>query len=177
MELKLHKFGAIGLKKLSLADTGLSDKSNQTHIGLFESTMISIDDLHLVDYCTLVYNDSTKRVLCLLDYIENTDGSFRSPKIRKGIEKELTVDGTKVNSVVRELRNIIHVTDTKKDWYLLWFATEEEHLVFILFEFRSKLFDLLSSKLEGIGVRNQFKPNTIKYDKVISALQSSINIV
>jgi hypothetical protein len=177
MELKPHKFGVIGLKKLSLADTGLSHKSNQTHIGLFESTMTCIDDLHLVDYCTLVYNDSTKRVLCLLDYIENTDGSFRSPKIRKGIEKELTVDGTKLNSVVRELRGVIHKADTKKDWYLLWFATEEEHLVFVLFEFRSKLFDLLSSKLEGVGARNQFKPNTIKYDKVIEGLNTVINII
>lgn len=177
MELKPHKFSVIGLKKLSLADTGLSDKSHQTHIGLFESTMTCIDDLHLVDYCTLVYNDSTKHVLCLLDYIENPDGSFRSPKIRKGKEHEINVDGVRVNSVVRELRDIIYKIDTEKDWYLLWFVTEDEHLVFVLFEFRSKLFDQLSSKLGGIGNRHQFESNSVKYDKVIRALQSVIDIV
>jgi hypothetical protein len=176
MDLKSHKFGTIGLKKLSLADTGLSEKSNQTHIGLFENTLHSINDLHLVDYCVLVYNDTIRRLLCLLDYIENPDGSFRSPKIRKGSERELIVDGVKYNSVVRELRDVIYKTDTGIDWYLIWYITEDEHLVFILFEFRSKLFDLLSAKLGGIGSRHTFDPLTIKYDKVISALQSIINI-
>ena len=176
MVLKPHKYGVLGLKKLSLADTGLSEKSHQTHIGLFENTLYSINDLHLVDYCTLVYSDSIKRLLCLLDYIENPDGSFRSPKIRKGSESELLVNEMKINSVVRELRDIIYKTDTKKDWYLLWFVTEDEHLVFVLFEFRSKLFDFLSSKLGGVGARHQFEPNTLKYDKVIDCLKSVIEI-
>jgi hypothetical protein len=174
MDVKPHKFGVIGLKKLSLADTGLSEKSHQTHIGLFENTLNCIDDLHLVEYCTLVYNDSIKRVLCLLDYIENPDGSFRSPKIRKGAENELIIDGIKVNSVVRELRGIINKTDIRKDWYMLWFATQDEHLVFLLFEFRSDFFDLLSTKLGGIGSRHTFQTNTVKYDKVINTIQSII---
>jgi hypothetical protein len=172
MELTPHKLGIIGLKKLSLADTGLSEKSHQTHIGLFENTLHSIDDLHLVDYCSLVYNDSIKKLLCLLDYIENPDGSFRSPKIRKGSESELLVEGIKINSVVRELRDVVSCSGTKKDWYLLWFVTEDEHLVFVLFEFRSKFFDLLSSKLGGVGSRHQFEPNTEKYDKITSVIES-----
>ena len=177
MVIKPHKLGVIGLKKLSLADAGLSDKSHQTHIGLFENTLLCLDDLHLVDYCTLIYNDTSKKVLCLLDYIENPDGSFRSPKIRKGSEQELFVNGVKFNSVVRELRDIIYTTDIEKDWYLLWFVTQDEHLVFVLFEFRSNLFDLVSSKLGGIGSRHNFEPNTEQYDKVIGALLSTINIV
>ena len=177
MDIKLHKLGTIGLKKLSLADTGLSNTSHQTHIGLFENTLLCIDNLHLVDYCTLIHDDTTKKVLCLLDYIENPDGTFRSPKIRKGSEQELMVDGVKCNSVVRELREIIYTSDIEKDWYLLWFVTQDEHLVFILFEFRSTLFDLLSSKLGGVGSRHSFEPNTIKYDKVTSSLKSIINIV
>ena len=176
MDLNPHKFGAIGLKKLSLADIGFSKNSNQTHIGLFENTLHSIDDLHLVDYCTLIYNDSIKRLLCLLDYIENPDGSFRSPKIRKGSERELIVDGIEINSVVRELRDVIYKTDIGKDWYLIWYVTEREYLVFVLFEFRSKLFDLLSSKLEGLGNRHQFESNSIKYEKVIQCLKSVIEI-
>ena len=176
MDLKPHKFGTIGLKKLSLADTGLSEKSHQTHIGLFENTLYSIDDLHLVDYCTLVYNNSIKKLLCLLNYIENPDGSFRSPKIRKGSERELIVDGIEINSVVRELRDVIYKTDIGKDWYLIWYVTEEEQLVFVLFEFRSKLFDLISAKLSGIGSRHTFDPLTVKYERVITTLQSIINI-
>lgn len=176
MEISPHKFSVIGLKKLSLADTGLSEKSNQTHIGLFENTLHCIDNLHLIDYCSLVYNGSTKRILCLLDYIENPDGSFRSPKIRKGAEYELIVEGVKSNSIVRELRDIIETTAPEKDWYLLWFVSEEEHLVFVLFEFRSEIFDLISSKLGGIGNRHTFEKGSFKYDKVISALQSVIYI-
>ena len=176
MDVKPHRNGVIGFKKLSLADTGLSDKSHQTHIGLFEQTLHCVDDLHIIDYCTLSYDNSKQKVLCLLDYIENPDGSFRSPKIRKGSENELIVDGLKYNSVVRELRDIIYKTDTKKDWYLLWFVNEDEHLVFVLFEFRSKLFDLLSSKLRGVGARHQFEPNTVKYEEVFDSLKSVIEI-
>lgn len=176
MEIIPHQFGVIGLKKLSTADKGLSEKSNQTHIGLFENTLYCIDDLHLIDYCTLVINKTNKKTLCLLDYIENPDGSFRSPKIRKGHAHEIIVDGITVGSVVRDIRDYIFKTDQIKDWYLLWFVTNEDQIIFVLFEFRSVFFDMLSSNLNGLSTRHEFKPNTIAYSRVIKCLKSIIDI-
>jgi len=136
-KIRPHNNAVIGIKKLSLADLGASEKSNQTHIGLFENTLTSIDDLHLIDFCYLVTEKESKKLLCLLDYIENPDGTFRSPKIRKGANNELIFDGGEMNSLVREIRRIVAENNGDRDWYLLWFATDNQHLVFILFEFRS----------------------------------------
>jgi len=165
-----HKNAVIGIKKLSSADLGRSDKSHQTHIGLFENTLICIDNLHLIDFCYLVNEKETKKLLCLLDYIENPDGTYRSPKIRKGGNEELTFEGQNLNSVVREIRKVVGKSGGDKDWYLLWFATNNQHLVFVLIEFRSELFDLLSTKLDGINQRQQFDSGQESFFKIFSQL-------
>ena len=167
--VKPHRNAVIGIKKLSEADLGISEKSNQTHIGLFENTLTCID-LHLIDFCYLVTEKETKKLLCLLDYIENPDGTFRSPKIRKGANNELIY-----NSVVREIRKIISETNIDRDWYLLWFASDNQHLVFVLFEFRSELFDLLSAKLDGIKQRQQHNSLEEAFHKILDIIKPYLN--
>lgn len=173
-KLKPHKNAIIGIKKLSAADLGRSEKSNQTHIGLFENTLNCIDDLHLIDFCYLVTEHGTKKFLCLLDYIENPDGTYRSPKIRKGAIEELLFEGKELNSVVREIRRISFETGGNKDWYLLWFATDNQHLVFILFVYRSEFFDLLSHKLDGIKERQQFSSDNEAFYKSVDVIEPYI---
>lgn len=170
-KIKPHKNAVIGMKKLSQADLGNSQTSHQTHIGLFENTLSCIDDLHLIDFCYFVTENETKKLLCLLDYIENPDGTFRSPKIRKGANEELTFEGQELNSVVREIRKVEGKTGGDKDWYLLWFATNNQHLVFVLFEFRSELFDLLSTKLDGVKQRQQFDSDSEAFFVIMDLLE------
>jgi hypothetical protein len=173
--LRQHKNAVIGLKKLSEADLGRSDKSNQTHIGLFENTLNCIDDVHLIDLCYFVTQNDTKKLLCLLDYIENTDGTFRSPKIRKGSSLELTYQGHEINSVVREIRKIAYETAIFKDWYLLWFVTDSQCLLFVLFEYRSELFDLLSVKIDGISKRQQFASDSEIFIEIFNLIDIDLN--
>lgn len=173
--IRPHRNAVIGIKKLSYADLGFSNKSNQTHIGLFENTLTCIDDLHLIDFCYLVTEKETKKLLCLLDYIENPDGTFRSPKIRKGNSEELIYKGQELNSVVREIRKSVNQTSSKNDWYLLWFATDNQHLVFIFFQYRSELFDLLSSKLDGIKKRHKYNSSDEAFYKILSIFESYLN--
>ena len=170
--IKPHRNAVIGIKKLSFADLGFSNKSNQTHIGLFENTLTCIEYLHLIDICYLVTEKETKKLLCLLDYIENPDGTFRSPKIRKGANDELIYNEKLMNSVVREIRKIISETNAGRDWYLLWFASDNQYLVFALFEFRSELFDLISSKLDGIKQRQQLKSKDNGFHNILLILSS-----
>jgi hypothetical protein len=173
--IRPNRNAVIGIKKLSEADLGLSEKSNQTHIGLFENTLTCIDDLHLIDFCYLVTEKETKKLLCLLDYIENPDGTFRSPKIRKGANEELIFNENLMNSVVREIRKIVSETNTSSDWYLLWFASDNQHLVFALFEFRSELFDLLSAKLDGIKQRQQYNSVEEAFHKILDIIKPYLN--
>jgi hypothetical protein len=175
-KIEPHRNAVIGIKKLSQADLGVSVTSHQTHIGLFENTLSCIDDLHLIDFCYLVTEKETKKLLCLLDYIENPDGTFRSPKIRKGANEELTFEGEDLNSVVREIRKLVGKTGGDKEWYLLWFATNNQHLVFFLFEFRSELFDLLSAKLDGIKQRLQLQFDDNSWFLAMQLLASYIPI-
>ena len=70
MDLKPHKFGTIGLKKLFLADTGLTEKSNQNHIGLFDllsAKLSGIRSQHTFDPLTVKYD----RVITTLQSIIN----------------------------------------------------------------------------------------------------------
>ena len=173
--VKPHKNAVIAIKMLSDADMGLSAKSNQTHIGIYENTLYCIDDLHMVRSCLFVAEQKSKTLLCLLDYIENPDGTFRSPKIRKGSNEEMTYQGREMNSVVREIREIVKSGQKIKKWYLLWFVDESERLVFVLFEFRSELFDLLSAKLDGVKQRQQFEFNSEAFYKIINTISPYLN--
>lgn len=175
-EIKPHRNAVIGIKKLSQADLGSSRTSHQTHIGLFESTLSCIDDIHLVDFCRFITESESKKLLCLLDYIENPDGTFRSPKIRKGANEELIFEGQDLSSVVREIRKVVGKKGGVKDWYLLWFATNNQHLVFVLFEFRSEFFDLLSAKLDGVKQRQQVYSNTEAFFVVMDVLEPYLKI-
>jgi hypothetical protein len=170
-----HKNAVIGLKKLSRADLGLSEESNQTHIGLFENTFSCIEDLHLIDFCYLVTEKEQKKLLCLLDYIENPDGTFRSPKIRQGTNEELIFHGEEVNSVVREIRKIAIETDVNNDWYLLWFASDNGFLIFFMFEFRSELFNQLSTKIDGIKIRHQHSNKEEAFYKILITIKPYLN--
>lgn len=73
----------IGLKKLSGVELGTSESSNQTHIGLFEDVLQFLGD-NVVTTAMLVYGDYCQILDCYFDRIKNPDGTYRSPKIRKG---------------------------------------------------------------------------------------------
>lgn len=171
-----HKNAVIGIKKLSEADLGLSNNSHQTHIGLFENTLTCIDELHLIDLCYLVTEKENKKLLCLLDYIENPDGTFRSPKIRKGANDELIFNGQEINSVVREIRKIVSEKANSNNWYMLWFATDNQHIVFVLIQYRSELFDLLSSKLQGIKQMQKLESKDIGFQNILKTLSSYLRL-
>ena len=123
----------IGYKKLSDADLGLGT-SHQTHIGLFDDTLEFLTDYHRTASSKLIFNNTTKELICLIDFINNPDGSHRSPKIRKGETSELFIGDIKTNSIVGEIRNIVANDQSSQDWYLLWFGLKNEELVFYLFK-------------------------------------------
>ncbi len=123
----------IGFKKLSDADLGFSESSNQSHIGLYEGLLSFLDNTDVVKSAMLIYEDYCDILDCSFDRIENPDGSFRSPKIRVGNDP--------TNSVVSKVRYFAH-RKPKSEWYLVWFGLESKEIVFWLIEEGSKDYSI-----------------------------------
>jgi hypothetical protein len=159
--LKINERGKIGFKKLSKSDLSSTDTSNQTHIGLFDDTLEFITTAHRTSLAKLIYQNSSKELVCLLDFIENPDGSFRSPKIRKGNINELRIGGVEASSIVREIREIANSFTSNENWYLVWFGLTNTELVFYLIRENSneyrEMLDLIpafNTKKRGGRIEN-----------------------
>tara|TARA_B110000114_G_C15073473_1_gene390714 strand:- start:227 stop:1330 length:1104 start_codon:yes stop_codon:yes gene_type:complete len=165
----------IGIKRLSEADLGTSATSNQTHIGLFDGTLNFIEVEHQIISSQLIYNNQVTELLSLLDFIENPDGSFRSPKIRKGNEPELVINNSRVNSVVREIREITN--GTTSNWYLLWFGLDTNELVFHLFSDDSTDSQEIQQIIGQIGTRRQIENTSTEFGNLINYLSQKVDAV
>lgn len=111
--------------------------------------------------------------MSLLDYIKNPDGSYRSPKIRKGNEPELVVVDLRINSVVREIREIIQVSPND-DWFLLWLGLDTNELVFLLFKNGTTDFNEISNIIGNIGVRKQIDNTSNHFRPLVTYLNNKI---
>jgi hypothetical protein len=173
---QVHRDSVIGVKKLSQADLGTSITSNQTHIGLFDGTLSFLIGEHQTIASQLIYQNRVCDLLSLLDYIENPDGSFRSPKIRKGNESELVVGNSTVNSVVREIRDIISIRPNS-DWFLLWLGLDTNELVFLLFEGNSTDYNEISQIVGQLGMRQQIDNTSQNFRPLVTYLNNKIENV
>lgn len=129
----------VGYKCLSEADLGLGARSNQTHIGLFQNTL-NFDNAHKTVKSKLLYGNKSFDRVCFLDFIENQDGSYRSPKIRTGNTIELSFYG---ESIVREIRNIVKNEKNDRVWFLIWFELNNGEFIFYLISEKSSEYDEL----------------------------------
>lgn len=166
MFFKAHSESKIGYKRLSSADLGLGASSNQTHIGLYDGILTFLNNQNVEQKAMFIYEDSCDIIDCYFDRIENPDGTFRSPKIRKG-------DGVSIVTVIRDLAN--RYSDVK-NWYLIWFGLESKEIVFYLFNNQSKNFSQLSA-LINLNVREQGKINSSdhRFRKLIEYLEFIVN--
>lgn len=172
---QVNRESTIGIKRLSEADLGTSTTSNQTHIGLFDGTLNFIEVEHQIISSQLIYNNQVIELLSLLDFIENPDGSFRSPKIRKGNELELVINNSRVNSVVREIREITN--ETTSNWFLLWFGLDTNELVFHLFNENSTDFQEIQQIIGQIGTRRQIENTSADFRNLINYLSQKVDAV
>lgn len=121
----------ISIKRLSDADIGKSNSSNQTHIGLFEDTVplehISVPSL-------FIFSDNSFDTITIIDPIDD-GGSGRSPKMRSGRDDEDFVhNGITYDSTYKAILNTINRFNKTNDrsFYLSWATMTNERLVFIL---------------------------------------------
>ncbi len=165
MFFKLHSEGKIGYKKLTDADLGLSTDSNQTHIGLFGDIFTFLSDRLVEDEAFLIYNDQINIVDCYFDRIERPNGTFRSPKIRKGDRNSV--------SVVTIIRDEVQKVPTQ-DWYLIWFGLQNEKMVFYFFHNLSKDYKELSRIIDLTRSRGKIENPSDLYNNLLNYLENKI---
>jgi len=172
---KLHPNSKVGYKRLSDADLGLAKKSHQTHIGLHESSLGYINNFERNYISPFIYENTSKELLCLLKIINRASGKVEAPLIRKGETKELNYNGVEVNSITREVREIVERDGKNYDWYLMWFGLENEDLVFYLFNNRSKDYEKLTSIIGNLRQHGVVENADPQFQKIIDFLERKIN--
>lgn len=172
---KVHKNSVIGIKKLTPSDLGFAD-NGVTHIGLFNKTLDFLDfEEHQILASQLIFNNATYDLLSLLDYIEREDGRFDAPKIRKGKEHELYIGNQRINSVVRQVREL---ANQNQNWYLLWLGLDSNELVFLLFKENSNDLQNIENIVGVIGGRKIQVDNTkAEFVNLVEFLNNKIESV
>lgn len=156
----------IGFKKLSRADLGISNSSNQTHIGLYEGVLEFLDDTDVVKSAMLIYDDYCDILDCSFDRIKTPEGRYRSPKIRIGSNAS--------SSIVYKIREFAK-EDINADWYLAWTGLESKELVFWLIKGGSEDYKIAQNFFPSKkSVLDEYSPT---FDIAKDYLLKRINLV
>ncbi len=173
MFFNLHKDTSMGYKLLSDSDLGRGG-SHQTHIGLIEGTLDFIPNYHQEASSQLIYDNKIIEVIDFLDPIRRPDGSIRSPKIRSGTKQELKKYGTGITSTVNAIRNIAKKYPNN-DWYLFWFALDDNELIFTLIRKDSISYLETISIFKNLTTRNTITKSNPYFIIGIQYFTSKIN--
>lgn len=169
MFFELHEEKKIAYKELTDADLGRSITSNQTHIGLFGDVFTYLPNSFQVDDCMLIYNDTVEFLPLNFDRIENPDGTFRSPKIRKGEQNEV--------SVVTFIRDRAKECSSITKWYLFWFGLKGKQPVFFLFNDNCTTYnEILSLNIVlGPKVKERITEESPQFNSLLMYLEKVVN--
>lgn len=163
MFFQIHPEKKIGFKKLSSADLGQSDKSHQTHIGLSENVLTFLPDTHVEKAAILIYNEYCDILSCEYGKINRKNGSVNAPNVKSGSRSK--------NTIVRKIREFAN-QKPMVDWYLVWFGTDSNELVFWLISSDSEDFMFVNSNLSDFRVYDE---NTETFPQIIDFLEKKIN--
>lgn len=160
---KLNAEKKIGFKKLSAADLGLSSTSHQTHIGLFDNMLTFLPDNHVEKAAMFIYNEYCDILSCEYGKISRKNGRIDAPKVQSGDRSQ--------NTIVRKIRRIVKAKP-QLDWFLIWFGTDSDELVFWLIGSDSQDYLFLSSILTEYKVYDEATPS---FWHVVNYLEDKIN--
>ena len=159
---------SIGCKYLTDAELGRTTSSGMTHIGLLEGVFDETYDGAVMVIPFYILGAVSKGTMCL-DFIENPDGTRRSPKIRKGRSDEETNE-----NIVRILRSFSDIFRNNR-WFMFFSENKTGSPFFVFIVQGSNVWDKAISlginfdKLDG----NVIPGNSSDY-ATLSAFISSL---
>lgn len=161
----LHPSENIGFKKLTPSDLGIKGSSGQTHIGLYKDVLNFLDNHDFQDNCIFIYDNKCSYLKCYFDRIKEPNGSYRSPKIRKGRDQ---------NSVVDKIRDIVKKNPSKK-LYLVWGSLDSEQIFFWVMTNDSADYHFLSKNKIKFSSRSILRRNDSRYTVFENFFTSKLN--
>lgn len=166
---KINDEKIIGYKYLTNADLGRSDKSHQTHIGLFDDTFTYLPNNIDINDALFIYNNTCTPVFMSFGRIHRKNGDYNSPKIKSG--------GEGVISIVSIIKNTAKDNPNILEWYMFWFGLKSEQPVFFLFNNQSQTYtDIVDM---GIGLKIDVKNRLIgtdpSFNKIMLYLENIVN--
>ena len=151
---------AIGAKRLSDAELNReSSPSGQTHIGLSEKVFTFLPNTPKEMEGILIFNKSCSVVECAFSKI----GNKRSTKIDSQTSNP-------IKSIVRQIRNI--AADETHNWYLIWFALENQTPIFWLFNNMSEEYNELCNVIELETALKVYKATDDAFFKILAIVRS-----
>lgn len=168
MFFRTHEEGQIGYKELTKPDLG-DAPGNTTHIGLFGDILRFLPNRDYVDSSMFIYNNECSSLDFSFDRIQNQDGTYRSPKIRKG--------GKDVASVTTVIRDLYNQHDPSYRWFLIWFGLESEEVVFYLFHNHSADYACFEQyiDLSKDRCRGKIQRGDENFENIIHYLEDIVN--
>ena len=169
MFFELHNENRIGYKQLTDADLGRSQRSNQTHIGLFDDVLTFLPNTIEIPDAMVVFNECVEVLTVSFDRIKNPNNTYRSPKIKTG--------GRDVVSVVSFIRDKAKEYSDNELWYLFWFGLKSEQPVFFLFNKNSNTYkDIVKLGIDLSGkVKSRLEPKDSTYSSILEYLENIVN--
>lgn len=169
MFFELHDENKIAYKQLTDVDLGRKKSSNQTHIGLFGDVFTYLPNEKEIDDCMLIYENSVEFLPLNFNRIQNPDGTYRSPKIRKGERNEI--------SVVTFIRDKAKEFEDSVKWYLFWFGLKGGQPVFFLFNEKSTTHSEIISLGISLsdGVKDRISDNDPQFVPLLQYLENLVN--
>lgn len=167
MFFKLHSEGRIGYKQLTDAELGSKPTAHQTHIGLFDDILTYLYDRRVEEEAMFIYNNESDLIDCYFDRIERPDGTFRSPKIRKGEDNAV--------SVVTVIRDKAAECPRYYKWFLIWFGLESGMMVFYLLNDHMPDYERVNDIIDLSKGRGRIKLGDSRFDSLIAYLEDIVN--
>ena len=133
--------------------------SGQTHIGLSEKVLTYLPNTPVQQDGILVVNQSCSFVECAFSKI----GNKRSTKID-------SQTSTPVKSVVKQIRNI--ASNANVEWYLVWFALENQTPVFWLLNEKSEDYLGLEDIFENSQSLSVYTASKEEYFRLLTKIRS-----
>jgi hypothetical protein len=130
MKINLNQERRISVKKLTNSDLSRTGKTHQTHIGLCDSSLTFRDRSNNRGRrknkysALLIHNDRLYVEPCEIKKITRKNGKRVCTKVSMGNRNE--------ENLIKKIREI--ASRSERDFYMMWFASDNNIPVFMLFE-------------------------------------------
>jgi len=170
MRVKLNPERRISVKKLTNSDLSKTGRTHQTHIGLCDSSLIFRDRANSrgrrkTKYSALlIHNDRIYVEPCEIRKITRKNGKRECTKVSMGNRNE--------DNLIKRIRDI--ASNSERDFYMMWFASDNNVPVFMLLEDGTEEFSKFNAICDFSKIPNKKTLTFVGNDGVFEEIESVI---